>query len=537
MPILAGLMLTTLVAEPANGFWFYCKMRDAARAAKVAAAARARYLGYVSDPRATQQQTRVCKAAWDNLRGATFGKIKEFAGSVPNTSITGPSNLKDLIKQAIKELIKETLGNVSAKAFEGTPDASMAGLAGEFSHPDGEFFASPVFASIPVGDVSVGMISSVRLAYLAPEDYDGSDGRALFGFQELETPLILLSGDFAGVPIAAFGVDSINPDAGAFGGVTVTPGDLAALIAADGPFENGFDGGAASDALMAWVVAQGFPWDPFGHLRPGLPQASTIEITGIDPVAGTLSGSFFSVIGETKLWDNGHFDGGFGLPSSIGTGDPESRTADDFVLAQGNGRPYEIRSITAELLQTSDPFVNAAVVEIYPDSGAGRPADGPPLAVFQADFSVIVDNASGLPVHRYVFETPGLMLDPGAYWVAAIGLGDGSGVDQALFATAGAGAVQLNEGYFRSGAAGFPDWTPVSTVAGAPIDFAFCVEAELQTQCPADLNEDGVVNVLDFFEFVSLFAARDPGADINGDGAVNVLDFFAFITAFAEGCG
>ncbi len=56
-------------------------------------------------------------------------------------------------------------------------------------------------------------------------------------------------------------------------------------------------------------------------------------------------------------------------------------------------------------------------------------------------------------------------------------------------------------------------------------------------QCPADLNGDGSVDVLDFFAFITLFANQDLAADINDDGVIDVLDFFAFITAFSAGCG
>ncbi len=54
--------------------------------------------------------------------------------------------------------------------------------------------------------------------------------------------------------------------------------------------------------------------------------------------------------------------------------------------------------------------------------------------------------------------------------------------------------------------------------------------------CQVDLNNDGFVDVLDFFTFVSLFATSDPAADLSGDGFVDVLDFFTFVTLFAAGC-
>ena len=54
--------------------------------------------------------------------------------------------------------------------------------------------------------------------------------------------------------------------------------------------------------------------------------------------------------------------------------------------------------------------------------------------------------------------------------------------------------------------------------------------------CPADLNNDGVVDADDFFLFLSLFAAGDPRADINNDGVIDADDFFAYLTLFAQGC-
>ena len=49
------------------------------------------------------------------------------------------------------------------------------------------------------------------------------------------------------------------------------------------------------------------------------------------------------------------------------------------------------------------------------------------------------------------------------------------------------------------------------------IDVASCVAA-----CPADIDDDGVVNVVDL---LSLLGAWDtPGGDINGDGTTSVTD-------------
>jgi hypothetical protein len=54
--------------------------------------------------------------------------------------------------------------------------------------------------------------------------------------------------------------------------------------------------------------------------------------------------------------------------------------------------------------------------------------------------------------------------------------------------------------------------------------------------CPADINADASVNSQDFFDFLTLFFAGDPGADFNDSGAVNSQDFFDFLGAFFAGC-
>ncbi|MFK8015002.1 MAG: NF038122 family metalloprotease [Gammaproteobacteria bacterium] len=42
--------------------------------------------------------------------------------------------------------------------------------------------------------------------------------------------------------------------------------------------------------------------------------------------------------------------------------------------------------------------------------------------------------------------------------------------------------------------------------------------------CDADLNNDGVINVVDLGRMRSVFFDNDPDADLNGDGVVNVID-------------
>lgn len=54
--------------------------------------------------------------------------------------------------------------------------------------------------------------------------------------------------------------------------------------------------------------------------------------------------------------------------------------------------------------------------------------------------------------------------------------------------------------------------------------------------CPADLNDDGVVDTLDFLLFLGAWAQGDTGADWDGDGTVNTLDFLAYLNDWVAGC-
>jgi len=52
--------------------------------------------------------------------------------------------------------------------------------------------------------------------------------------------------------------------------------------------------------------------------------------------------------------------------------------------------------------------------------------------------------------------------------------------------------------------------------------------------CPADWNNDGVVNSQDFFDFLAAFFGA--GADFNHSGMTDSQDFFDFVAAFFTGC-
>ena len=55
-------------------------------------------------------------------------------------------------------------------------------------------------------------------------------------------------------------------------------------------------------------------------------------------------------------------------------------------------------------------------------------------------------------------------------------------------------------------------------------------------RCPADTNDDGLVNPSDFFAWIDAFNTNNPIADQNGDGVVSPSDFFAWVDNYNAGC-
>lgn len=57
-----------------------------------------------------------------------------------------------------------------------------------------------------------------------------------------------------------------------------------------------------------------------------------------------------------------------------------------------------------------------------------------------------------------------------------------------------------------------------------------------ECSCPADVNGDGELNVLDFVAFQLAWQMEDAAADCDGNGVYDVLDFVCYQGLFQEGC-
>jgi hypothetical protein len=54
--------------------------------------------------------------------------------------------------------------------------------------------------------------------------------------------------------------------------------------------------------------------------------------------------------------------------------------------------------------------------------------------------------------------------------------------------------------------------------------------------CPADIDGDGMLTILDFTAYLQTYAAGSLRADFNGDCALNIGDFTAYLQSYAAGC-
>jgi PKD repeat protein len=162
------------------------------------------------------------------------------------------------------------------------------------------------------------------------------------------------------------------------------------------------------------------------------------------------------------LWENGEWDG---LGALLSTEIPGyGRAADDFLL-DTSCPAYTVERIRGQMWDTV--AWEGALAEIYADSGGNGPVNDPPLYTFPSSSYEIIGDHGGTPVVEFTFETPGFTLPPGHYWLSVASL------DWAYFPTAGNGAIQLQEGYWKSDLYGFPTWTTDGFFFGYPSDLAF----------------------------------------------------------------
>jgi hypothetical protein len=97
-----------VIESPWWAVWFLDDMYQAMIRAEMADKARADYFKKLVDPKATDEEIKAAKEAWDILSKATLKECIEIIKDTPGTSVTGPPpSVKNLIKKYLKEVLKK----------------------------------------------------------------------------------------------------------------------------------------------------------------------------------------------------------------------------------------------------------------------------------------------------------------------------------------------------------------------------------------------------------------------------------------------
>jgi hypothetical protein len=257
-------------------------------------------------------------------------------------------------------------------------------------------------------------------------------------------------------------------------------------------------------------------------------------------MVGCLSAA--ATAARAQLWSTGGWDGQDGRASDRSTPAvrPETRAADDFVLAAGNGQNYAITGLSGRALAR---IYTGAFAEVYADV-AGVPGAAPVATLAASGVQVVQSGVFGqYDLIDVTINTAGLSLAPGRWWVSIVcdvsgdpPPNDGYG----FFATGGAGVVQGLQGRYRVGTG---PWLPITQAIGFPSDFSFTVIGQQSAPaCYANCDSSTIpplLNVADFVCFLNAFASGESYANCDGSTippALNIADFLCYLNAFAAGC-
>ncbi len=100
----------------------------------------------------------------------------------------------------------------------------------------------------------------------------------------------------------------------------------------------------------------------------------------------------------------------------------------------------------------------------------------------------------------------------------------------------GGGGTSSGGGFELSGTIGQHDAGATLSAGAFELAGGFWSGVLLAPPCPADLNNDGLLDFFDLQAFLNAFSANDPLADFINDGLFDFFDVQAFLNAFSAGC-
>jgi hypothetical protein len=198
----------------------------------------------------------------------------------------------------------------------------------------------------------------------------------------------------------------------------------------------------------------------------------------------------FQIAGTGTLWENGELDGYGAFASVLNGPNGNWRSADDFVLGPTCTTGYVIDILRTQMVSTG-PVPAVTKLAIYADSGTGGPVNALPLYTTNDTGSptVMGTTLSGYYVYENIFETPSLVLPAGKYWVASMGVADGT--YSTYFLSTGNGAHKGEYAYLKDDDAA---WVS-SDQESVPSDLAFDIDGACNRTPVADAGVDQTVKL------------------------------------------
>lgn len=123
--------------------------------------------------------------------------------------------------------------------------------------------------------------------------------------------------------------------------------------------------------------------------------------------------------------------------------------------------------------------------------------------------------------------------------VGALGLVAGSAHAQPEISWStidGGGGISSGGSFELRGTIGQPDAARRAAGGTLTVTGGFWSGGSVAQPCTADLNDDGIIDLSDFFLFFANWDSDQLLADINLDYTLDLTDFFAFFDSYDVGC-
>jgi hypothetical protein len=356
-------------------------------------------------------------------------------------------------------------------------------------------------------------------------DGERKEVSALHVFDDGSGPALYIAGDFAsvaGVPTLRAAKWDGESWSEVGGGLTSLRG-LSFAVFDDGGGEALYLGGWGGPQSVVYKLA-GVTWEPVGELTGWADRWSCSHVPFARALAAFDDGTGPALYAAGHFWYDGpdlyvistaRWDGN--TWSEVGGPGPPGLTCAYALTVFDSG---------------SGPALYAAgdYAPISKWDGLAWTAIGGPVSVVSM---IVHDDGAGPSLYiGGSFSKPGGIDAPGiARWDGSDWFGLGAGITR---------AGEPGDVYAIS-----PGWDDPSTIfAFGHFDMAGDQPAAniarwgcpARTQCTADCDASGALDLADFVCFTALFNAADPAADCDGSGGLDLFDFLCFVNALNQGC-